>query len=82
MEGKKNAKENVKKRMKKYHWLIVLCITTVTAMYVYGMTKIYLPDPLYIGFGQYLDLATGVIVISLILSGFVIGAIFKKKKKR
>lgn len=77
MEGK-----NIKKRLKKYHWLIILCITTFTAMYVYGMTKIYLPEPLDIGFGQYLDIATGIIIVSLILSGFIVAVIFKKEKKR
>ena len=77
MEGK-----NVKRKVKKYHWLIILCITTITAMYVYGMTKIYFPDPWYIGFGQYLDLGTGIVIFSLIFSGFIVAAIFKKNKKR
>ena len=77
MEGK-----NIKKRLKKYHWLLILCITPITAMYVYGMTKVYLPEPLDIGFGQYLDIATGIIIVSLILSGFIVAVIFKKEKKR
>lgn len=77
MEGK-----NIKKRVKKYQWLLILCITTITAMYVYGMTKVYLPEPLDIGFGQYLDIATGIIIVSLILSGFIVAVIFKKEKRR
>ena len=77
MEGR-----NIKKRVKKYHWLIILCITTFTAMYVYGMTRVYFPDPLDIGFGQYLDLSVGIVIFSLILSGFVVGVIFKKEKRR
>lgn len=81
MEGKMEGR-NVKKRVKKYHWLIILCITTFTTMYVYGMTRVYFPDPLYIGFGQYLDLSVGIIIFTLILSGFVVGVIFKKEKRR
>jgi len=73
---------NIKKRVKKYHWLIILCITTFITMYVYGMTRVYFPEPLYMGFGQYLDLSVGIIIFTLILSGFVVGVIFKKEKRR
>jgi len=76
MEGR-----NIKRRMKKYHWLIILCITTLVAMYIYGMTKIYFPEPLDIGFGQYLDLGTGIVIFCLVISGFIIAIIFKKNKK-
>lgn len=74
--------KNIKRRMKKYHWLIILMVTTITAMYVYGMTKIYFPTPVHIGFGQYLDIGTGIIIVSLILSGAIIAVLFKKRKKR
>jgi len=69
-------------KIKKYHWLIVLGVTTFIAMYIYGMTKVYFPEPLDIGFGQYLDIATGVIIISLLFSGYIIAILFKKKDKR
>lgn len=78
----KNKNVKTKKKMKKYHWLIIFIITTFIAMYIYGMTKVYLPDPVHIGLGQYFDLATGVIIIALLFSGFVIGMLFKKKEKR
>ena len=74
-------RKNIKRKMKKHHWLIVLCITTVIAMYIYGMTKVYFPDPVHIGAGQYLDIATGIIIVSLLFSGFIIAIIFKKKRK-
>jgi len=74
-------RKNIKKKMKRCRWLIILAITTFIAMYIYGMTTIYLPDPIHIGAGQYLDIGTGVIIISLLLSGFIIASIFKKKKK-
>jgi len=72
----------MKLKIKKYHWLIILVVTTLIAMYVYGMVKIYFPDPLNIGFGQYLDLGTGIIIVSLLLSGFIVAAIFSKNKKK
>ena len=74
--------KNTKRKVKKYHWLIVLCITTVVSMWIYGMTKIYYPEPYYIGFGQYLDLGTGIVIFTLVISGFIVASIFKKTKKR
>lgn len=77
MEGK-----NVKRKVKKYHWLIILITTVFVSMWIYGTTSVYFPDPLYIGFGQYLDLAVGIILMTLFLSGAIISIIFKKEKKR
>ena len=72
---------NFKKKIKKWHWLIALCITTIVAMYVYGMTAVYLPDPIDIGFGQYLDIGTGIAVFCLTLSVVIVGILFSNKKK-
>ena len=77
MEGK-----NVKKRVKKYHWLITLAITVVISMWIYGMVRVYFPDPVDIGFGQYLDIGVGVIIFTLVISGFIVGLLFKTKEKR
>ena len=74
-------KKNTKKRMKKHHWLITLVITIVVSMWIYGMTRVYFPDPWYIGFGQYMDLGTGIVIFTLVISGFIVTAIFKRKKK-
>lgn len=72
----------MKLKMKKYQWMIVLAITVFTAMYVYGMSNYYFPEPLHVGAGQYLDLSVGIIMISLLFAGFIVGILFKKKKKR
>ncbi len=68
-----------KKKVKKYHWLIIFTITVIITMWIYGMTKIYMSSPLAIGFGQYLDISTGVVIITLMFMGFMIGVLFKKK---
>lgn len=73
-------KKNAKRKVKKYHWLITLCVTVLVAMYVYGMTRVYFPDPLYLGFGQYADLGTGIVIFALVISGFIVAAIFRKKR--
>lgn len=73
--------KNKKRKAKKYHWFIALIITVAISMWIYGMVKIYYPSPLYIGFGQYMDIGTGIIIFTLIFSGFVVAAIFKTKKK-
>lgn len=71
-----------KKKVKKYQWLIVLIITTVIAMYLYGMTRVYFPDPIPIGFDQYLDVGVGIVIFCLVISGFIVAAIFGKDKKK
>ena len=79
--AKKKKGKNLKRKMKKYKWVIILILTTLAAMYIYGMATVYFPDPIHLGAGQYLDLATGIVIISLILSGFIITILFKQKKK-
>ena len=80
--GEIEMEKNAKRRVKKYQWVITLCITTVIAMWIYGMVRIYYPDPLYVGIGQYMDLGTGIIIFTLVISGLIVTAIFKKTKKR
>jgi len=76
-------RKNIKKELKKYQGIIILLIISVpVTMYIYGMTEVYLPNPIHIGGGQYFDIATGVIVIALLLSGVIIAILFKKEKKR
>ena len=74
--------KNIKRKVKKYHWLITLLITVGISMWIYGMVRIYFPDPLYLGFGQYADLGTGIVIFTLVISGFIVAAIFKEPKKR
>ncbi len=73
--------KTLKRKMKKYQWIIILILTTIAAMYVYGMTIVYFPEPVHLGAGQYLDLATGIVIVVLLLSGMIISIIFKKRKK-
>lgn len=75
-------KENTKRKMKKHHWLITLAITIVVSMWIYGMTSVYFPEPYHIGFGQYIDLGVGIVIFTLVISGFIVTAIFKRKKRK
>jgi len=75
-------KKKKRKKMKKYHWFIIFGITIITTMWVYGNVAHYFPIPLYVGLGQYLDIGTGIIIVSLLLLGFIIGLLFKKEKKK
>ena len=72
---------NLKRKIKKFKWVIILILTTLTAMYVYGMTIVYFPEPVHLGAGQYLDLATGIVIVVLLSSGTIITIILKKRKK-
>ena len=75
-------KNKKKRKVKKYHWLIVFSITIVFTMWLYGNIGYYLPNALYIGMGQYLDIGTGITITSLLVFGFIIGMIFKKNKNK
>ena len=77
-----NEMKKMTKKMKKIYWLIIFGITIITTMWIYGNVVHYFPIPLYIGFGQYLDIGTGIIIVSLLLLGFIIGVVFKKEKKK
>jgi len=71
----------IKKRVRKYYWIITIFVTIVFTMWLYGMTQIYMPTPIDIGFGQYIDVGVGVVIISLLLLGFLLGLLLKRKKK-
>lgn len=72
----------IKKKTKKYQWVIILMIGILVAMWIYGMSRHYFPDPVHIGSGQYLDISTGIIIVALLFAGIIIKILFKKKKKR
>jgi len=74
-------KTKFKKKMKKYKWIFILIISVVIAMYIYGMANHYYPEPVHIGFGHYMDISTGVTIIGLLISAFVLTIIFKEEKK-
>lgn len=75
-------KKNKRKKVKKQYWFIVLMITAIFTMWIYGMVQVYMPSPWDIGFGQYLDVGVGIVLISLVFFGFIIGIIFKNNKKK
>jgi len=81
MAKKKNKLKNINKKLKSYQWIIILLISIALAMWVYGMAGHYFPDPLHIGFGQYVDIATGITIFGLLLVAIIITIVFKKNKR-
>ena len=75
-------RKNLKRKVKKYQWIFILIATVFVAMWIYGNAIHYFPAPVHIGFGQYLDIATGIIIVALLFSGAIIAILFKSKKKR
>jgi len=73
-------KKEIKRKFKKYQWVILLAVTILFSMWIYGMTTHYFPEPISLGGGQYIDIATGVVIIGLLLSGVVLAFIFKKNR--
>ena len=74
-------KKNAKRKVKKYQWLITLAITVCISMWIYGMVRVYFPDPIYIGLEQYIDVGVGIVILTLVLSGLIVTMLFKKNKK-
>lgn len=69
-------------KLKKYHWIIVLItITTVIIMYVFAETDLYITEPFDIGFDIFIDIGSGVMFVSLITIGIIIGFVLFRKKK-
>ena len=70
-----------KRKIKKYHWIIVLiAIITVIIMYVFAETDLYITEPFDIGFEIFIDIGSGVMFVSLITIGIIIGfGLFRKK---
>ena len=51
-------------------------------MYVFAETNLYITEPFDIGFDIFMDIGSGVMFISLISIGIIIGfCLFRKKKK-
>lgn len=75
-------KRKLKRKIKKYHWIIILAFTVVLAMYIYGMTAHYFPEPLSLGAGQYFDIGKGITIVGLLLAGVILTKIKIKKKRK
>ena len=73
---KTNPEVNVKR------WVIITIATVIATMWLYGMTKIYFPNPVHLGGGQYFDLGMGIIVFGILLCGFLITVIKIKLKNK
>ena len=89
MSAKKIGKVQSKRSKKKTNpeinikrWVVVTIATVIATMYIYGMTKIYFPNPVHLGGGQYFDLGMGIIIFGILLCGFLISVIANKLKKK
>lgn len=61
--------------------IIILGLTVLFTMYLYGMVSIYFPKPIHLGAGQYIDIATGITLIGLFIFGIFLATQFKQKKR-
>lgn len=87
--AKKIGKVQSKRRKKETNpeinikrWVIFTIVTVIVTMWLYGMTKIYFPNPVHLGGGQYFDLGMGIIVFGILLCGFFITIIKIQLKKK
>ena len=63
--------------------IVLIAITTVIIMYFFAETKLYITGPFDIGFDIFIDIGSGVMFVSLLTIGIIIGfALFRKKKNK
>jgi len=66
----------------KYTWLIgTLGIATIVVMVLFAQTNLYISEPYDVGFNRFIDIGSGILFISLITIGIILGVILTKKKR-
>lgn len=78
----KRGKKAIYQKEKTTKWILFTLIYGVILMYLYGMSRIYFPDPIHVGFGQYFDIGIGILFFGLLFYMFIIGVLINKLKKR
>lgn len=69
-------KNNIEKELRV--WLFFTVIYIFFIMYLFGMAKVYYPDPIHLGLGQYIDLGAGVIYGGIAIYSTIMVIMFKK----
>lgn len=65
----------------KYIWLIaILGISTIIVMVLFAQTNLYISEPYDVGFNRFIDIGAGIVFISLLVIGGIIGIILTRKK--
>jgi len=60
----------------KYTWLIVILgIATIIIMVLFAQTNLYISEPYDVGFDRFIDIGAGIVFVSLLLIGGIIGII-------
>ncbi|MHA1251741.1 MAG: hypothetical protein ACTSRP_17255 [Candidatus Helarchaeota archaeon] len=77
---KKKTKKIGKEKI--LHFLIFTVIYVIFVMWISGMGQHYFPQPIHVGFGQYLDLQVGIYLIGLGLYFPLAMLIYKKSKEK
>lgn len=77
----KRSRKKAPRQPKSYKKEIIFTIFyTIGLMYLYGMTRIYFPEPLHLGAGQYIDIAIEVLFLGLLGYGIILGIMIYKTK--
>lgn len=71
--GKKPEEENSLR-----NFILFSIIFIGLMMWLYGMSAAYFPDPIHIGFGQYIDIGTGIVWGGIMLYSIISILVFKR----
>lgn len=68
------------KSKKNHYWIIILVVSTIVIMFLFARTNLYISEPFDIGFDLFIDIGAGVVFVSLISIGVIIGFFAFRKK--
>lgn len=61
VESKRSTRNKESEGISSKSLIILTIIYGGVLMYLYGMSRIYFPNPVHIGFGQYFDIGIGIL---------------------
>lgn len=82
VKSKRSSKSNEYDGHSLKTWIILTIVYIGVLMWLYGMTRIYFPDPIHVGAGQYFDIGIGVLFLGVAIYGVILGFLLRKVKNR
>ena len=83
VQSRRKARKTRNEVKKKFlQFLIFTVFYAIFLMWVSGMTAHYYPEPIGIGWGQYIDLQIGLLIIGGTLYFMIMTLILRKTKRR
>ena len=64
------------------NWILLELVWILITMYIYGMLTAYVPEVIHIGFGQYLSIREGILLLMFLGMFILTGISLRRGSKR